>query len=372
MAQQTKLRAAGEKAVSLVRAIGYESSLCLRESNAKATCQKCLDICPGHAIRLPKATDTPGGVKLSLSKGFCVDCGLCCNVCPTSAFIILEPTLRYLRQLLKRANAAAGKDNHVYLTCIETGLAAEHGSVVELPCLGALTTEMWTSLILDFPNLAVYLPGDLCGRCKAKDAESIIVDAVCAAQEIAEAEVTLVEHRRELDFTDSKGRLPTKEDDGMNLGIGEMVRDITHGADEDLSEEERGTADMRKTRVRIRKEITPEEGEETPGMKGGEGLTGTLTANRAAILDAVLRFPQIAKNTKLHGMQLHPEKCTNVDEVMAACPLGAVKKDENGKAYIDELICVGCELCAIIAQGEGAVEPCETSCEELLLKTNED
>lgn len=370
MPQMTKLRAAGENATSSVRAIGRDANLCLRETNEKATCQACMDICPGKAIRIPATTGAKTGVKVTLSKGFCVDCGLCCAVCPTSSFIVLEPTMRFLRQLLKRASASAGGGT-CYLTCIETGLAKEDESVVELPCLGALTSEMWTQLMLDFPNLAVYLPSDLCGRCKAKDAEMMIVDAVCAAQEIVGRDLTLVEHRRELEFTDDRGRLLSRgsdDDDPLNLGLGDMVRDITQGVDDDLTEEERGNSDMKKTRVRLRKELTRAEGEETPGCKGAEGLTGIVTASRAAILDSVMRFPQIAGNVKLQGMTLHAEKCTNVDELVEACPLGAVKRDEDGAAYIDKLICVACELCGLVAAGEGAVEPCETCMADLLLE----
>ena len=53
MAEQTKPHAAGEKATSFVRAIGHDPNLCLRMTNAKSTCNACVDICPGKAVRLP-------------------------------------------------------------------------------------------------------------------------------------------------------------------------------------------------------------------------------------------------------------------------------------------------------------------------------
>ncbi len=281
MAEQPKLRVAGEKATQFVRAIGRDESLCLRETNSASTCTACLDICPGHAIRQPKDSKVPGGTKVTISKGFCVDCGLCCEVCPTSSLIVMEPTPghairqpkdskvpggtkvtiskgfcvdcglccevcptsslivmeptpRYLRHLLKRAQAAAGgSERTVYLTCIETGLAKEDPSVVEIPCLGALSKEVWASLMLDFPNLAVYLPADLCGRCKAKVAEGMIVDAVVDAQGIVGRDLTLVELRKELEFTDSKGNLRSESDElfeGIGSGFGDIVRDFTNGA----------------------------------------------------------------------------------------------------------------------------------------------
>lgn len=364
MAQQTKMHVAGEKATSMVRAIGHDANLCLRAVSPKSVCSKCVDICPGRAVRLPKSTENKGGTKVTVSKGFCVDCGLCCAVCPTSSLVVLEPTLRSLRHLLKRASAIAGKDGHAYITCIETGLAAEDPTVVEIPCLGSLTWEMWTSLMLDFPNLAVFLPGDLCSRCKAKAAEGMLVDAVCRAQDVVGRELTLVELRRELDFTDSSGKTITDRNDlSDGSGFGDIVRDITQGGD-DMTEEEHGNSDMRKTRVRLRKELTVADGETTPGMKGAEGLGGTFTAARAALLDAVMRFPEIAARVELEGVRID-ESCDCVDELVEACPLGALSKDDEGHAQVSPLLCVACGLCREICPD--AVSDVRTSCADLLL-----
>jgi ferredoxin len=370
MAVQTKLRVAGESATQIVRAIGHDASLCLRETNAASSCSRCLDACPGHAIRLPKDAATPGGTKLALSKGFCIDCGLCCSACPTSSSILLEPTPRRLRHMLKVAQAnAGGSGRTLYLTCIETGLAAEDPSVVEIPCLGALTPEVWVSLMLDFPNLAVYLPGDLCGRCKAKRAEGYIVDSVVEAQGIVGRDLPLVELRQELEFTDSKGRLLSESDEPFSeigSGLGDIVHDITHGpADDGLSEEEHCNSDMRKTRTRLRKEITAAEGEQTPGLQGAEGLTGTLTVQRATILDAVMRFPQIAPNVKLRGVRANMELCTRCGSCVAGCPLGAASMDEDG-VHMNRLVCVDCGLCEELCEPKAIVKV-TTRVEDLLL-----
>ena len=371
MAEQTKLRAAGENAVAFVRAIGHDTTLCLRETNPASTCTACMDICPGHAIRQPKDSKVAGGVKLTISKGFCVDCGLCCAVCPTSSLVVMEPTPRYLRHLLKRAQAAAGGNEHtVYLTCIETGLASQDPSVVEIPCLGALTKEVWASLMLDFPNLAVFLPGDLCPRCKAKVAEGMIVDAVVDAQNIVGRDLPLVELRKELEFTDSKGNLRSESDElfeGIGSGFGDIVRDFTNG-DDSMTEEERCNSDMRKTRIRLRKEITVAEGETTPGLKGAADLAGTVTVPRATVLDAAMRFPQIAPRVELAGVQIDAAQCSDdeMNAVVQGCPLGAARRTEDGGIAIDPLICVACGLCKQLVP-EGAVTDITTCVGDLLL-----
>lgn len=375
MAEKTKFRVTGEEATSCVRAIGYDPNLCLRATSDKSTCQACMDICPGHAVRLPKDSSVPGGVKATVSKGFCVDCGLCCAACPTGAMIVLEPTPRRLRHLLKRAQAAVGGNSrHVYLTCIETALAKEDPSVVEVPCLGAITKEAWTSLMLDFPNLCVYLPSDLCPRCKAKAAEEIIVNEVCSAQDIVGRDLTLVELRKELDFTDSKGKLLSESDEPFGdivSGFTDIAKDLTKPGEENMTEEERGTSDMRKTRIRLRKEMTVAEGETTPGIKGAEGLTGTMTGARATLLDAVMRFPEIAPRAELKGVQvdtaqLGDDAAATVDAIVAGCPLGAAHKNEDGSLRIEQLICVDCGLCRQLCP-EQAVRATTVSCADLLL-----
>lgn len=374
MAQQSKLRVAGENAKQVVRAIGQDESLCLRCTNPESTCQACVDVCPGKAVRIPKSTEHAGGYKVTIGKGFCVDCGLCAAVCPTDSIIVMEPTARYLRHLLKRAQAMAGGAGHtLYLTCIETGIAKESPSVVEVPCLGAIAPETWASLMLDFPNLAVYLPGDICPRCKAKAAEMRIVDSVMEAIEVSGREMRLVETRRELEWTDSTGKA-RKSGDGdepfgeMLSGFGDLAHDLkndlTH-AEENMTEEERCTSDQRKTRVRLRKEIRVAEGETTPGLKGADDLTGTLTASRATILDAAMRFPQIAPRVMLKGVRIDAAKAgAAAQAVVDGCPLGAARM-VDGQCVVEPLVCVDCGLCRQICP-EGSVESVQTCVADLL------
>ena len=295
-----------------------------------STCSRCIDICPGHAIRVPASKDTPGGVKLTISKGFCVDCGLCTAVCPTAGLTVMEPAMRTLRKRLRRASQVAPQDGHFYITCVETGLAEKDPCVVEIPCLGMLTWEMWVNLMLDFPNLGVYLPGDLCNRCKAKDAEGLIVDAVCRAQDIVGREVSLVETMRELDFTNSAGMVDPKRVEafsGMGSGLASIMKDITSAPEDEMPSEEMGQTDSRKMRIRLRKEIMAEKGENTPGLKGAEELGGTLTPARWSVIDAIMRFPEVAPNIQLDGIEIAQDACTRCGE----CAQGVPARSARGR-----------------------------------------
>lgn len=368
MAQQSKLHVAGENATTFVRAIGHDTSLCAREVSKASTCSRCIDICPGHAIRVPASKDTPGGVKLTISKGFCVDCGLCTAVCPTAGLTVMEPAMRTLRKRLRRASQVAPQDGHFYITCVETGLAEKDPCVVEIPCLGMLTWEMWVNLMLDFPNLGVYLPGDLCGRCKAKDAEGLIVDAVCRAQDIVGREVSLVETMRELDFTNSAGMVDPKRVEafsGMGSGLASIMKDITSAPEDEMPSEEMGQTDSRKMRIRLRKEIMAEKGENTPGLKGAEELGGTLTPARWSVIDAIMRFPEVTPNIQLDGIEIDQDACTRCGECAQVCPLGALVVDENGCVSVRTAICTACGLCEQVCE-ENAIRPHATACTELI------
>lgn len=373
MARQTKLRVAGENAETFVRAIGHDATLCMRESCKESSCTRCVDICPGHAVRVPTSKETPGGVKLTVSKGFCVDCGLCAAVCPTNGLIVMEPAMRTLRRRLRKASQVAPQDGHVYLTCVETGLAQKDPCVVELACLGMLTWEMWANLLLDFPNLGVYLPGDLCGRCKAKKAEGMIVDAVCRAQEVVGHDVTLVETMRELDFTNSVGAVDPKRAEAFNAvgsGLVDIMKDITTTSDDDLPSDELGQLDSRKMRIRLRKEIMAEKGEGTPGLVDAEELGGTLTHARWAILDAAMRFPEIVERVELDGVSIDASTCAGGEDggceaCADVCPLGALTVREDGGLAVRDAVCVGCGLC-VQACKEDAITPRKVPLAELL------
>ncbi len=140
-----------------------------------------------------------------------------------------------------------------------------------------------------------------------------------------------------------------------------------------MTEEERGQSDMRKTRVRLRKEITVAEGEETPGLKDVDGLTGIFTVPRATILDAVMRFPQIAPRVELASIEIDAEKCTpeELDSVVAGCPLGAAHRTEDGGIEINPLVCVNCGLCKDLLP-EGAVSEKTVCAGDLLREPVED
>ena len=374
MAEQTKLRVSGENSTIMHRTLAFDESLCLRSASKSSKCKLCVDVCPGNAMRLPE-TKSSSPTKPTISKGFCVDCNLCAAACPTGAITVADASLRALRRKLKRAEATVEEGWHVYLTCCETGLAKDDMSVVEVNCLGMLTWEMWANLMLDFPKLGVYLPSDLCSRCKAKKAESMIVDEVVHAQEVVGRDLTLVETMRELDFTNRNGSLRvdrrTKMKESQEDSFGNILQDLTSKRvnPDDMDPEDLGPMDAKKMRIRLRKEITRAEGEDTPGLVGAEELGGTMPPARWALLDAVMRFPEIAPHAEIEYVTLDPDKLPEgaVERCARECPLGAIHVEADGSFSVNPVLCRACGLCDDICGAEG-VGRATVICDKLLAR----
>ena len=110
-------------------------------------------------------------------------------------------------------------------------------------------------------------------------------------------------------------------------------------------------------RIRLHKELT-----------SAEGLTGTITPQRFAILDAVMRYPEIAPRAELSGVAVDASACDGecAGACMDACPLGALTRDEaTGEVRVEPLVCTACGLCVQVCESH-AFSPKTTICADLL------
>lgn len=173
------------------RALSSKCSRCATK-NEKA-CALCLEACPAHCIHI-------NGAEILIDETRCLGCGLCFAVCPTEAFVSKETgpanldDLQLYRSLIKRAIS----HEYAYVTCVhaaeqqglsstqtsaETGTATRQsflstessmsaGATVNpyknlliVPCLAAITKEVWFAVLADFPNVGILLPPTICQCC---------------------------------------------------------------------------------------------------------------------------------------------------------------------------------------------------------------
>ena len=168
------------------------SIFCARVSSENHdVCSKCLDVCPVDAITIEGAS-----VKVSDD---CRKCGLCTAVCPTEVFLVQKIMANSLYDQIGRiANAY----EQCYVTCTRA-MGRLHRmpkeNEVVLPCVGAISRELWFSLLADFGNVSVYLPLGICDKCRTTTGEEFLSEQIAQAEEWAERGAGLEVEDSELD-----------------------------------------------------------------------------------------------------------------------------------------------------------------------------
>ena len=156
-------------------------------------CTRCLDVCPVDAITIRGSS-----VKVD---DRCRKCGLCATVCPTEVFICGSQAPL---QLYKQVAEVASKYEDCYVTCTRALGRLPKENEVLLPCVGAISEELWFALLCEYPNLSVYLPVGICDRCRTTTGEERYGDAIAAAEELSGESVGLEVDERRLNHEQSR------------------------------------------------------------------------------------------------------------------------------------------------------------------------
>ena len=147
---------------------------CLVCNYEKSSCTRCMEVCPVDAIDIEE---------------YCIDiadtcrkCGLCVAACPTEAFN--SPKLKP-KKLYDDIARAAVAHTHAYVTCTRALRRLPRDNEVVVACIGDITPETWLSVLVDFPNVSVYLPLGICDNCKTVSGEDALGEAIATAEEWA-------------------------------------------------------------------------------------------------------------------------------------------------------------------------------------------
>ena len=284
-------------------------------------CTKCQDVCPVNAISI---TETALTVNES-----CRKCGLCAAVCPTEAFLIQKLMPKTLYNSI--AKQAASHD-HVYITCTRAlGRIPKENEIV-LPCVGALSKELWFSLFMEYDNISVYLPLGVCDRCRTTTGEEAYTDAISYAEELTGAACGLEVDEKALDHEYSRAYkrsqfLGQVARTGTNLVAGHNA--AINGA--------QAVAQRIQNHTKRVNELTRSL-EQAVGVQNSQHHRRMLTQRRELVMAA-----------------LQKSKCTMCGDCTEACVLHAIELDRDGKIQIEPAYCVGCGVCARVCK-EGALE----------------
>lgn len=306
------------------------------QSKNPKVCRLCVDACPVNAIDL-----SDNVIELS---DRCRKCGLCSAVCPSECFSAPEIMARKLYDRIARAASAY---EHAYVTCTRAlGRLPEENEVV-LPCVGAVPAEVWFAVLVDYPNVSVYLPVGICDRCRTTTGEAAYVDAIGKAEEMSGKGLGLEVDERALDRTknhafERKEFMSSLAKQGMaalgtvNPAIA-VARTITKKLDENTR--------------RINALTHAIEGETAPSTTRKRRV---LTQKRQLLLTTLQKRPKLAVRLSPKMPACDPERCTLCGDCADVCPTRACELTEDGVFRVEPAYCTECGACVKVC-GERAL-----------------
>ena len=298
---------------------------------AVRTCSLCLDICPVDAIEINKAS-----VRV---KDNCRMCGLCTMVCPTESFIVQR---LMARQLYDKIARAASTYEQCYVTCTRALGRLPRENEVLLPCVGAVPRELWLSLIADFDNISVYLPLDICDRCRTTTGEDAYTNEIATAEKWSQASVGFEASGRGLNHEQARAyRRGQFMDDMRQAGLTALVatNSALTGA-QAIAKKIRDHADQLYDMQRSL--------EEAVGDKAASGHRRILTQKRKTVLGMLQLHPSLAGRIRLEVPVCDVTRCTMCGICVRECPVNACDLDGQGHFSVKAAYCVNCGACATV------------------------
>lgn len=310
--------------------IAYD--LCLRHRDPNAACNECEAVCPARALAFD-------GGDVVIDQRTCQGCLLCSAVCPTGALAGSRFSPRALYDAVcDRADAT----EVAYLTCTRVErTSTPPEQVTVLPCLAAVSTEVWTAALLDHPNLAVWLPLDACGTCPWRAGEQLYLDAIATAEKHTGEHVGLECDERDLKMGPNRAnerrdfvRNAAKAAGGAALAanpVGRRAKRVTDALGVDPL-----TA------------LAPKLG---GFIAGDKGPAQHVEGNRAVLLAAIDAHRDRAARIRVTVSATDAKTCTGCRACVDACPVGA-RRIENGVAKVERKLCLDCAFCAEVCPHE--------------------
>ena len=304
------------------------AAMCVRCKVEDASCDLCEQVCPTNAIEF---TDD-GDVELTKD---CRKCGLCVAACPTDA---LTSTLYSPRVIYDKICKAAEANEMVYVTCTRALGHAPHEAQVVLPCVGAISAEVWYSILCEYGNVGVYLPRGICDKCRTIGGEDFYTEQISCGESWSGQPVDLEVRERDLvlEVDHQVERKQFVSNTAKSLGMtAAKVNPITAKlarAAEKLSAHTKQINELQKSLDRM------------CGGKNTVEKSRVLTGTRQLMLVALANHPDTAPNI-LFDLPVVSDACTGCGECADACPTCAIDV-VDGKATIVSTHCVTCSLCA--------------------------
>lgn len=272
--------------------IVYHNQNCIntKKPYAKA-CRLCVDVCPHHAISEYREIDAKR----------CTECGVCMAVCPSDGFVDRNSDL--LHHFIESGEA-------IILNCPQAIPAG-----FEIPCLGMIDRDLWTSLMLVARGKEVKIHTGKCAECPDKKA---CVQSVRGFKEVhadwPNHPPILIQvspdQGEEIPLSPSAPKVKTPEKGGWKKKGWEKIESIL------------------------------------PGLTGDEAYPVPRT--RQLLTKQMESYPE--ERIPIPALKVN-DQCTSCGVCAAICPQTALSKKENGdelSLVYEPYKCVRCQRCVNI------------------------
>ena len=300
-------------------------------------CMRCRNVCPTNAIEI---TDTT----LKINDD-CRECGLCLSACPTEAFQL--PKLMG-KQLYDKIARIASAYEQCYVTCTRALGRFPYNNEVVLPCVGALTPELWFSLLVDYDNITVYLPVGICDRCQTTSGEEVYVTNISQAEEWTGYSIGLETEESNLNHEQTRA-----------YKRGQFVQNMARAGQRAFLASNPTLLGAKAVAERIKRHTQKINNmqrslEDAVGGKTSSNRRHILTQSRKLMLGTIQDAPGLASVFNQRIPVCDSSLCSMCCECVKACPLHACDIDQGGHFSVEPAYCVSCGACIQVCE-DGAL-----------------
>ncbi len=323
-------------------ALAIVQDRCVVVRNRNATCRRCVQACPTHAIEVSNN-------EVHLAASSCISCGACVAVCPTEAIVPLEPTDE---ELANAAYAALRENgNRAVFACarIASKRQANPARYAVVPCLARLDEGIIAALVARGADEVLLVDGD-CTTCKYRDCISHADATIAEANHIMAAQGCSVEAQRITGFPDDmlaediEGLHGTTRRGFFSDAVG-AARDTAMVAAKSTLAQELGYTD-KPVSIGERLRVTEEGTLPLIQVPRHEAAINAMYELGEPVVDEI-------ESRLFASISVEVQRCNACGMCVMFCPTGALRRDPTAKVgdpltYLEFSAsdCINCGLCA--------------------------
>ncbi|NTU90041.1 MAG: 4Fe-4S binding protein, partial [Actinobacteria bacterium] len=264
------------------------------------------------------------------------------------------------KRVFDEVAAAASSGETAYVTCVHAINKTPQTGVKVVSCIGALRPELWFSLLVDYPNLAIYLPLEACEVCPVRGGEDLLGKAIEDAEKWSQVNMGFECDEKDL-----------KLDKKYSVERAEFISGFLKKSVSVASKANVATAGAYKAYEKFNSHRKSLDALQATLNKlcGTPEVVQTLTPDRQLLLAALGKHGDLAAGIPL-TIARTGEGCIACGVCVEACPTGARRKTDGSVKTVASY-CTGCGLCRDVC-AQGACELIELDATVLLKEITPD